>query len=154
MTARDEARLKSFHFPHSMPTTTQTDCAIVTKDELLELAEWERKYADAKKKSSTAEKELNFRRMSLAEKVLGVMSADELKKLSPPQVQKLYAKRLEAGNWKQERGAPAFVFVKTHEGTYPAWAQLYITELGETAAARIKAETPKAYSYAVEVALG
>jgi hypothetical protein len=124
---------------------------LVTKDELSELADWERKHAEAKKKVSTAEKELEFRRQALAEKVLGVKSKDELKKLSPKEVDRLGAKRLEAGDWKPERGAPAFTFSKTNEGRYPSWSQLYIDELGETAAARVRAETPVSYSYCVEV---
>ena len=136
-----------------MPGTSPKQTAVVTKDELLEIADWERKYADAKKKVSAAEKELAFRRQSLAEKVLGISSSDELKELSPAQVQNKFAKRLEAGDWKAERGAPEFSFLKTNEGRYPSWSQLYMQELGETAAARIKAETPLRYSYAVEVSL-
>jgi hypothetical protein len=135
-----------------MPTAAAKQTALVTKDELFEIADWERKYADAKKKASAAEKELAFRRQSLAEKVLGVTSSDELKKLTPDQVQKKLVKRLEAGDWKAERGAPEFAFVKTNQGCYPSWAQLFVAEMGETAAARIKAETPIVYSYAVEVA--
>jgi len=136
-----------------MPAAAAKQTALVTKDELLEIADWERKYADAKKKVSAAEKELAFRRQSLAEKVLGVTSSDELKKLTPDQVAKKLAKRLEAGDWRAERGAPEFSFLKTNEGRYPAWAKLYVEEMGETAAARIKAETPLVYSYAVEVSL-
>lgn len=135
-----------------MTTAATKQTALVTKDELFELAEWERKCADAKKKSSAAEKELKFRRMALAEKVLGVKSEDELKALPPEKVQKLYAQRLTSGDWKPERGAPVFVFSKTHEGRYPAWQKLYIQEMGETAAARISAETDPTYSYRVEVA--
>jgi hypothetical protein len=134
-------------------TAPKLEAALVTKDELLELADWERKFADAKKKVSAAEKELEFRRQQLAEKVLGVKSKDELKRLSPEQVLKLYQKRWERDEWKTERGAPEFSFVKTNAGRYPAWRDLYIDELGETAAARISAETPTTYSYAVEVAL-
>lgn len=134
-----------------MPTAAAKEIAIVTKDELLELASWERKYADAKKKASSAEKELDFRRQSLAEKVLGVKSEDELKELSPSQVVNLLAKRLAAGNWKSERGAPAFSFSKTNEGRYPSWSKLFIEEKGETAAAKIRADTPLKYSYCVEV---
>lgn len=133
--------------------TTAVQTAIVTKSELLELAEWERKFAEAKKKQATAEKEVKFRRLALAEKVLGVKTEDELKELSPLQVSNRYEKRLEAGDWKPERGAPTFNFSKTHEGRYPAWLQLFTEEMGETAAARIKAETPLTYSYAVEVCL-
>lgn len=135
-----------------MPTAApKLEAALVTKDELSELAEWERKYADAKKKASLAEKELEFRRQSLAEKVLGVKSKDELKLLSPEQIQKLFTKRWESGIWKAERGAPEFHFSKTSSGKYPAWRALFIDELGETAAARIATETPTTYSYAVEV---
>lgn len=136
-----------------MPTTAAKETAIVTKDELIELADWERKYADAEKKASAAKKQLAFRRQSLAEKVLGVKSSDELKQLSPDQVERKLLKRLEAGDWKPERGAPSFSFSKTSEGRYPAWKQLYIDELGETAAAAITAEATTTYSYCVEVAL-
>ena len=133
-------------------STAVKQTLLVTKDELTELADWERKYADAKKKATTAEKELQFRRQSLAEKVLGVKSADELKQLPPEKVQKLLSQRLSAGDWKPERGAPEFSFLKTNQGRYPSWSQLYVEELGETAAARIRAETPLTYSYCVEVA--
>src|ERR1700676_5495528 len=129
------------------------DTALVTNFELLELADWERKFADAKKRASAAEKELAFRRLSLAEKVLGVKSADELKKLSPREVEKKFNSRLAAGDWKPERGSPAFTFSKTSEGRYPSWSQLYAEEFGETKAAEIRSQTPTTYSYAVEVAL-
>lgn len=136
-----------------MPTAAAKATLVVTKDELLELAEWERKYADAKKKAAAAKKELAFRRQQLAEKVLGVKSADELKQLSPEKLLKLYARRLSDGDWKSERGAPSFAFVKTSQGQYPAWSKLYVEELGETAAAKIRTETPIVFSYSVEVAI-
>jgi hypothetical protein len=136
-----------------MPTATAKQTALVTIDELTELADWERKYADAKKKVSSAEKELEFRRQSLAEKVLGVKSKEDLKAMHPEQVMKLSAKRFLAGDWKPARGAPEFKFAETSHGRYPAWAKLYVEELGETAAARIKTETPLVYSYCVEVSL-
>lgn len=134
-----------------MATAAKIETAIVTKDELLELADWERKCSEAKKKVSAAEKELGFRRTALAEKVLGVKSSDELKKLAPLKVQKLQAQRLEAGEWKLERGAPEFLFSKTSQGSYPAWKQLYVAKFGDTAAAAIAADTPVTYSYSVEV---
>lgn len=127
------------------------EIAIVTKDELLALADLERKYSDAKKKASAMEADLKFRRQSLAEKVLGVKSADELKELGPEKVLKLQAKRLEAGDWKPERGAPEFAFSKTSQGRYPSWKDFYVGEFGETAAAQIQAETPITFSYCVEV---
>jgi hypothetical protein len=134
-----------------MSSAAAKETLVVTATELIELAEWERKYADAKKKASAAEKELNFRRQSLAEKVLGVNSSDELKKLNPAQVERLQEKRHEHGDWKAERGAPAFRFVKANEGRYPSWSQLFVAEFGEVAAHKIRAETPITYSYAVSV---
>jgi hypothetical protein len=129
--------------------TKQT--ALVTKDELTELADWERKHSDATKRVTAAEKELKFRRQQLAEKVLGVKSSEDLKKLSPKQVEKRAADRLEAGDWKPERGAPEFQFVKTSQGSYPAWKQEFIKAQGETAANEIAANAPVVYSYSVEV---
>lgn len=136
-----------------MSTATAKETAVVTNVELLELAAWERKFADAKKKASAAENELAFRRLSLAEKVLGVKSADELKKLSPREVERRHDSRLAAGDWKPERGAPEFAFTKTSEGRYPSWSQIYAEKFGETAAAEIRSKTPTTYSYSVEVAL-
>lgn len=136
-----------------MPTASAKETALVTKDELLELADWERKYAAAKQKVSDAEKELKFQRQRLAEKVLGISTADEWKQLSPDQVEKKMAKRLEAGDWRPERGAPEFQFVLTNKGRYPAWAKLYAAELGETAAAEVSAQADYQHSYAVEVSL-
>jgi hypothetical protein len=135
-----------------MRSTATKQTVIVTKDELAEIAEWESALAKAKKKVSDAEKEVRFRRIQLAEKVLGVNSEDELKELAPSQVLSRYHKRLDAGDWKLERGAPSFAFSKTNEGRYPSWGKLFIDEMGETAAAKIKAETPLTYSYCVEVA--
>jgi hypothetical protein len=43
--------------------------------------------------------------------------------------------------------------VQTSSGRYPAWAKLFASKLGETAANRIKAETDLQYSYCVEVAV-
>ena len=138
-----------------MATAAQSAKAtvVVTKAELLELAEWEREYAKASKKIADAKKELEFRRLVLAEKVLGIKSADELKALTPEQITKKAAKRLENGEWEPGHGAPEFSFVKTNQGRYPAWSQLYAADLGFSAVARIKAETPVTYSYAVEVSV-
>jgi len=138
-----------------MPTAVKTakEALVVTKDELEELRDWEKKFAEAKKKQADAEREVKFRRLQLAEKVLGIKTEDELKALPPEKVQKLYAQRLTAGDWKLERGAPVFAFKKTSHGCYPPWAKLFAAELGETAAARIKNETETSYSYSVEVAV-
>jgi hypothetical protein len=96
---------------------------------------------------------VKFRRLQLAEKVLGIATAEELKQLSPEKLLKLLGKRFDAGDWKLERGAPLFAFVQTSSGRYPAWAKLFAEALGETAANRIKAETPIIYSYSVAVSL-
>jgi len=124
---------------------------LVTKLELTELADWEKKHSERKKKVSEAEKELEFRRMQLAEKVLGVKSKDELKQLSPEKLQKRFTKRWENGEWATEKGAPEFKFSETSHGRYPSWQKLFVAELGMTAAARISAETPFSYSYSVTV---
>ena len=134
-----------------MPTDIKVE--IVTAAELTELADWEKKYAERKRLASQAEKEVASRRIALAEKVLGVKSSDELKAMPPRKVDKLYADRREAGEWKAERNAPSFCFTKTHEGRYPSWLDLFTQEMGETAAARVKADTPMSYSYSVQVDL-
>ena len=69
-----------------MLTASKPGIAIVTKEELEALAEWELALAMSKKQVSTAESELKFRRQALAEKVLGISTADELKRLQPDQV--------------------------------------------------------------------
>lgn len=134
-------------------TAAEKEIALVTKAELVELALWENKYVETKKRASAAEKELSFRRQALVEKVLGLKSSDDLKKLSPRQVDKLFVERRAAGDWKPERGAPVFSFIETSHGTYPAWKQIYIGEFGESAAAGIVNDTPVTHSYAVEVTL-
>jgi hypothetical protein len=113
-----------------MTSTATKATLLVTSSELTELADWEKKHTDATKKVSAAKKELDFRRQSLAEKVLGVNSSDELKGLSPEKLLKLYAKRLEAGDWKAERGAPSFAFVKTSQGQYPSWSEAFRRRAG------------------------
>jgi hypothetical protein len=134
-----------------MPTAAAKSTLLVSTDEIEELARWEKKYSFANKKLGEAKRELDFRRQALAEKVLGVNSTDDLKKLSPDQIVKISAKRFAAGDWKPERGCPEFEFKQTSAGRYPAWSQLYVAELGETAAARVRTETPLTHSYMVEV---
>jgi hypothetical protein len=124
--------------------------ALVTKAEILELARLEARHETAKKMASGAEKEVGAARLSLVEKVLGV-TGDELKKLDPAKVEKLFAQRMARGLWIEEKGCPLFRFVKTNEGRYPAWAALYVEEMGESAAARVKVETEPTYSYKVDV---
>lgn len=125
--------------------------AIVTKDELAEIAKAEKTYADAKKKQAAAELEVKLLRFQLAEKVLGITSEDELKKLGPDQVLKRMAKRFEAGAWSAQKGSPEFEFVKTSQGRYPGWKEIYSTEHGIAAALKITDDTPVSFSYAVAV---
>jgi hypothetical protein len=129
------------------------EISVVTKAELLELADWELKCAKRKKEATEAEKEVKFRRIALAEKVLGIKSEDDLKELSPERLFKLLERRWEREEWKAGPGAPEFKFVKTSGGQYPSWQKLFVAELGMTAAARISTETPYSYSYKVEVTL-
>ena len=136
-----------------MTTAAAKQTLLVTKDELLELAEAEKSHAAAKKKASSAERDVKICRMRLAEKVLGIKTEDELKALSPQQIEKKIAKRLEAGDWQPGRNAPEFSFVETKAGRYPAWAQIFKSKFGESEADRISNETPMSHSYAVEVSV-
>lgn len=136
-----------------MPIATNTETAIVTQAELVDLSQAEKKHADAKKKAADAERAVKLCRLQLAEKVLGIKTEDELKALTPEKLAKLQARRLEAGDWKPERKAPEFNFVKTNAGRYPAWARLYAQELGELSAARIISNTEPTYSYSVDVVI-
>jgi len=128
------------------------ETAVVTKSELVELRDWEDDLAKFKKKSSEAEKQVKFRRQAIVEKVLGLQSEDELKRLPIEKVQRLYARRLANGDWELGKGAPVFAFEQTSKGCYPAWKQFLIAEVGETAVNKISAETPETYSYRIEVA--
>lgn len=130
----------------------EVGCIVISRDELEELAELERQYADATESVNLVEKALKAARMGLAEKVLGVM-ADTFRTLDPEHVEKLMAARRDRGLWKPARGAPPFVFLKTSSGRYPAWKSVFIAEHGEAAAEKIAAETPTTYSYRVDVAL-
>jgi hypothetical protein len=134
-----------------MPAAAKLETLIVTKDELTELAQAETIYAFLAKKVADAERDVKIRRQQLAEKVLGIKSADELKELAPDKLLKLFEKRWERGDWKAERGAPEFSFVESSHARYPSWMNLYIAELGETAAARVRSETPISWSYKVAV---
>lgn len=131
---------------------TETETAVVTKAELVELRECEEDLAKFKKKASEAEKQVKFRRQAIVEKVLGLQSEAELKVLPLEKVQKLFAKRQAEGLWELGKGAPVFTFEQTSKGCYPAWKKLFIAELGETAANQIEAETDPTYSYRIEVA--
>lgn len=135
-----------------MPTATETETLIVTKDELVAMREAEAEYVKAKKKADASERLVKLLRLKLAEKVLGIKTEEDLKKLTPEKVQKLYAQRLTAGDWEPGRGAPTFVFANTSHGRYPAWAQIYEQKHGVTAADEIRNDTPESYSYRVEVA--
>lgn len=139
-----------------MPATAaklEVATSVITKAELLELADAEADYSKYTKKLADAKREVETRRQELAEKVLGIKSSDELKALDPNQVLKLFEKRWEKELWKLGPGAPEFSFVESSHGRYPAWAQLFVDEMGQTAAARIKLETPESHSYRVAVTL-
>src|SRR5258708_36758238 len=96
---------------------TAKETAIVRTAELLELERWERKHAIAKVRASATEKEVKFRRLALAEKVLGVKTEAELKPLSPAQVENRLTKRLETGHWKPHRGVSGFPCLKPTQDT-------------------------------------
>jgi len=126
---------------------------VVTKAELEELRDAEKAHADAAKKAALAEATVKSLRFTLAEKVLGIESSDELKAMSPEKVQKLYAKRQAAGVWVLGKGAPVFAFALSSKGRFPAWKALFISEQGESAANQAMLETDYTHSYKVEVAV-
>lgn len=138
-----------------MSTAAQTarEVAVVTKLELLELAEAEKAYANAKAKVTATENDVKLRRLQLAEKVLGIKTEDDLKMLDPKAVEKKLQRRLEAGDWTLGKGAPEFCFVQISKGRYPAWRQVYAAEHGESEATRITNETDYQYSYKIAVAV-
>lgn len=136
-----------------MTVAAKVETAVVTKAELSTLAALEARYAEACRLQSEVERSLKSARLALAEKVLGVDVSKELRLMHPENVEKLMSVRQEKGLWKLQRGAPPFVFLKTNEGRYPSWKELYVSEHGEAAADKILAETPKFYSYRVDVAL-
>jgi hypothetical protein len=125
---------------------------VVTKAELLELGDWEKKNSEAKKAASEAERNVNARRLALAEKVLG-LTLDELKHLGPEDTQRLFLLRLNKHLWTVQRGAPMFTFEKYNEGRYPAWKALFTAVAGEARTAQVQIETQTTYSYRVNVEL-
>lgn len=135
-----------------MPKTA-LETQIVTEAELLELAELEKHYAEAKKLQSACERKTKAARLSLACKVLGIKTADEFSALDPGKVEALMAERAGLKFWKAERKSPPFVFLKIWEGRNPSWRDEFIKLKSEAEAERLTAETPMAYSYRVDVAV-
>jgi DNA polymerase III psi subunit len=123
---------------------------VVTKSELLELAEAEREYASAQSLARAAEDTVKALRLSLVEKVLGLTS-EQLKHLSQDEVQRLYLLRLKKGLWTPQKTAPLFVFEESSHARRPEWKDLYIGIEGEAAAAQVIAQTDTTYSYRVRV---
>jgi hypothetical protein len=144
--------LKRALWPKSRVTKIEVE--LVTRAELLELADLEKSYAEACKEVSDLERRTKAARLSLAQKVLGVESEEQFKKIDPEMLESLMAVREEKGFWQSERKAPPFIFLKTNEGRYPSWKQEFIKVESEAEAEKIVAETPKSYSYRVDVALG
>jgi hypothetical protein len=124
---------------------------VVTRIELRELAAWEAKLQAAKRAVADAEKELYPRRLQIAKKVLGVETESDYRAMSPEEIEKLMLKRLDGEYWKLGHGAPEFHFRKTAEGRYTPWKEVFIGQVGELAAAKVAANTPKVYSYSIEV---
>lgn len=130
----------------------QADAAVVTRTELIALRDAEKALSEAARVLTEAENVVKPLRLALAEKVLGVKTAQEFKTFCPEDVEKYMEKRIRSGACEIVRGAPRFKFVKTSAGRYPAWKAEFIAVNGEVAAERITAETPSIYSYRVEVA--
>lgn len=135
-----------------MPRVAKKPAQIVTAAELLELADLEEQYAELCRTQADIERKTKAARLSLAQKVLGVESAEQFKALDPETLERLMIVRQEKGFWKIERRAPPFLFVKTSAGRYPAWRDEFIKLASEAEAEKITAETDKTYSYRVDVA--
>src|SRR5437870_4235810 len=80
--------------------TESTKAEVVTAAELSELAALEKKYADACKQMSGLERLTKSARLSLAQKVLGVESEEQFKRLDPETLEELMAVREERGYWR------------------------------------------------------
>jgi len=133
--------------------TGKPETQIIRKAELLELASLEQAYSDACKEQADLERRTKAARLALATKVLGVETEEQLKRLDPPTLEELMAVREGKGWWKLERGAPPFLFQKTNEGRYPSWKTEFIAEEGEAKAQMVMAETPRTYSYRIDVVI-
>lgn len=129
-----------------MSALPKTDILLVTKTELLRLKKAENAFAEATKALADAERALKPLRLALAEKVLGVQSADDFKGMTPEEVEKAFKRR----TWQLALGAPGFSFEKTNEGRYPRWKEEFIAWAGEAEAERVIARTPPSFSYKVE----
>ena len=142
---------------HSMPkaatAAAQVPCQIVTDVELRQLADLEKGYANAKKLQAAFERRTKAARLALAQKVLGVKTAEEFAALDPEKVDQLMAEREGMKLWKAEKKSPPFVFLKTWNGRQPSWRDEFIKVKSEVEADKITAETPMAYSYRVDVAV-
>lgn len=132
-----------------MTTIVQTE--EVTRAELLELKAAEEAYAKASKALTEAENAVKPLRLALAEKVLGIKTADELKAMAPETVAARMVKRSRIGLWAKNSNAPRFEFVKTSQGRYPSWRAEFIAIRGEVAAENITRLTPTIYGYKVDV---
>ena len=132
-----------------MSTALQT--VQVTRVELIALRDAEEAYAKANRELTAAENAVKPLRLALAEKVLGVKTADELKNMAPDELEARLERRTKKGEFEVVRGAPRFKFVKTSAGRYPGWKSEFVAIKGEVAAARITADTPTIYGYRVEV---
>ena len=124
---------------------------VVTKGELKEIRELEAEKSELAHAMSEVEKKLKPKVLGLAEKVLGVTSADEFKTLSPTEVETRLIRRLEQKKWRCGPGAGFFQFVKTSEGRYPKWKDLFIKATSASRAEQEAADAPKIYSYRIEV---
>jgi len=133
--------------------SNKTPVQIVTHAELFDLAQLEKQYSEANKAKDAVERKVKAARLALAQKVLGVKTADELAALDPSTLDELMAVNEQKGVWKSERKAPPFLFLKTWEGRCPSWRDEFVKLKSEAEAEKITAETDKRYAYRVDVAI-
>lgn len=114
---------------------------------------------DAGRKKDAADKDKKASSMLIFERLLGVMSEDRLRSISPEKLKRLARRRIRAGLVELEGISPEVllgkVIQKSKSERRPSWKDCFIEVLGESAATKIQEATPETFSYKfVESALG
>lgn len=125
---------------------TATEVKVITKDEIDELILAQEAKAAAKKLADKADEDFKKQILSLFQKVFGVKTEAEMKRMSPEDIEMLFSIAKES--LLIENGA-AFNLKKTHESRNPQWKQEFIKTSGEAAAQEIINGTKATYSYQV-----
>lgn len=120
---------------------------VITADEINDILLAQEYKAALDKKLKKAEEDLKKLTLALAEKTIGVRTAEELSKLSPEDIGILMDVAKE--NLIIESGAE-FSFVKYHSSRNPSWKKEFIRVAGEAEAQAISNNTAESFSYKVK----